>query len=201
MSTERSSDTQVETTPEESPAEMEQAGPAASEERIPVNVEHSPPRTSQTIAVIASLFGALLTVPFAALAIPFGFSGFVGVAGGLFYSHSRAWLSLGTALILLGAIVSGAYGAVPPELMLVGIGATILGWDIGQHGIVIGNQLGRKTKSRRNQLVHMAISSVVIAFISTTAYAGYLFGGSGRHAASVVIVILGIVLLTWTFRG
>ena len=167
----------------------------------PQEIEHAPPRMSQVIAVIAALLGTLLTVPFAIFAIPFGIAGFVAIAVGLFYTHSRAWLTTGTGLVLCGALVTGAYGGIPPALMLVGIGAMIIGWDVGQHGIVIGKQLGRTTRSQRNQLIHTATTVLVVAVISTGAYVSYLFAGGGRPAAAVAVVVLGVVVVAWVFRS
>jgi hypothetical protein len=170
-------------------------------DRQPVDVDHALPPISQGIAIIAALLGALLTTLYASLAVPFGIAGVALVAGALFITRSRRWLSVGSVLVLVGAIVTGAYGAVSPELMLVGIGATILAWDVGQHGIVIGEQLGRRTRTTRNLLVHATSSAVVIGLVSGVAYLGYLVARDGRHASAVVLVLLGVITMAWIFRS
>lgn len=192
-----------ETAEEETPPDTESvvAPTTEDEERTPVSVDHRPPRASQLITMLAVIMGVMLTVPYAILAIPFGVSGVALVAMGTFYTYSRSWLTAGTALILLGTIVTGAYGAVPPELMLLGVGAVIIGWDAGQHGIVIGNQLGRETHSRRNLLVHTTISALVVGLISTIVFLAFLLASGGQQAPAVAVVIIGITILTWVYRN
>ena len=175
--------------------------PETDEEREPVEVTHAPPRMSQMIAVVAALIGALFTAPFATLAIPFGIAGFGIIAAGLFYTYSRAWVTIGTALVLFGAVITGAYGALSLELMLVGVGSVIIAWDTGQNGIVIGEQIGRETRSRRLQISHAATSAIAIGLVSSVAYAVSLFAGDGRHAAGVATAVLGIVLMAWVLRS
>lgn len=169
-------------------------------DRTPVDVVRAPPRASQAIAMVAVLVGALSTAPFAMLAIPFGAAGVVLVGAAMFWTHSRGWLSAGTALVLFGALVTGAYGAVSTELMLVGVGSTILAWDVGQHGIVIGRQLGRRARTTRNLLVHATTTAVVTGLVSAIAYLGFLVAAGGRHAAAVVIVLVGAIILAWVYR-
>lgn len=171
------------------------------EEHKPIEVEFAPPRLSQGISMGAATVGAALTTAFTFLSIPFGIGGLAVIAGGLFLTHSIAWVTAGTALVLTGAIVTGGFGAVPPELFLIGIGASLLGWDVGQHGIVIGRQVGRTTQSVQNQLTHTAASLIVIGLLSTMMYAVYLVAGEGRPAAGVAVLVLGVIVLAWVFRS
>lgn len=171
------------------------------EEREAVDVDHAPPRLSQALSVGAVVAGAVLTAPFAILAIPFALAGAAIVAAGLFVVESRGWLSIGTAFVLLGALVSGAYGAVPAELMLVGVALTVLAWDVGQHGISIGEQLGRATRTRRLQLVHAATSAMAIGLVGFVTYFVYLFSTDGRPGPAVALLVVGIVVLVWTLRS
>lgn len=171
------------------------------EEHTPVAVEHAPPRESQGIALGAAVVGAALTTPFALLALPFGLAGVVVFAGGLIVTNSRGWLTIGTALVLIGTILTGAYGAVPAELMLVGVTATVLAWDVGQHGIGLGQQLGADTRIRRALFVHTAISTVVLGSISTVVYLISLVGPGGRPAPAVAVAVIGIVAAAWMLRN
>lgn len=174
------------------------ADPDEDAERI--EVDHAPPRLSQLVGVAAALLGTALTALFAPLAIPFGISGAVIFAASLLVTYSTRWLTIGTALILVGAMISGAFGVMTPELLLLAVGATLVGWDAGQHGIVVGDQLGRQTKSQRNQLVHVAATVLVVALISVFSYLVYLLGSGGRPGPAVATVVLGIVLTAWLFR-
>jgi hypothetical protein len=180
----------------------EQAAVALShEERTPVAIEHTPPRESRLIALGAGVVGVVLTAPFALLALPFGLAGVVILAGGLYLTHSRGWLSIGTALILSGAVITGAYGAAPTELMLIGVTSTVLAWDVGQHGIGLGEQLGANTHTQRVQFVHTAVSAVVLGSISTVVYLVSLAGSGGRPAPAVAVAVLGIVVVAWLLRS
>jgi hypothetical protein len=185
----------------ESATEDADTGPDADEEPELVDVEHAPSRLTQGIAMVAAVVGVGLTAPFAVLALPFGLAGLALVAGGVFVTHSRGWLTVGTALILVGALQTGAYGTVPAELMLVGVGAAIVGWDAGQHGLTIGEQLGRGARTQRAEVVHVAVSVLFIGMSSTVAYLLYLFGGGGRDAAAVALALLGIIGMAWLLRG
>lgn len=167
----------------------------------PVDVDHAPPRTAQVMTVVAILLGALSTAPYATLAIPFGLAGVAIVAAAIFWRYSRSWLTAGTALVLVGALVTGAYGAVPSELMVVGVGATLLAWDVGQHGIVIGEQLGRDARTDRNLQVHAATGVVTIGIVSAIAYVSFRLAGSGRPAPAVTVVVIGLVIAAWVFRS
>jgi len=165
-----------------------------------VTVERAPPRLSQVVSLVAGVFGAVLTTPFALLATPFGLAGVVALASGLFVTHSRRLLSVGAGSILFGAILTGAYGAVPTELMMIGVIATVLAWDTGRYGFSVGEQLGRKTDSRRLQLVHVAASVLVLSSVSGFAYAVSLVAATGRPASAVGLAVLGIVLTTVLLR-
>lgn len=205
MSTEQTADVDGEALEEDTETELGQAetgtAPGEEDEPEPVTIENEPPRLTQLLSVGGILLGVLLTVPFAFLAIPFGLAGFALFAASLFRVYSRGWLTFGTGLVLTGVLITGAYGAVQAELMLVAVGATVLAWDLGQQGISIGEQLGRNTKSNRLQLVHSAISAFVIGFISFVAYFVYLFMGDGRPAPAVALIVAGIVLFAWLYRS
>jgi len=175
--------------------------PPEDEQEEWVEVEHEPPRLSQIVSVVAALIGVASTAPFRILALPFGIAGLVMVAGSVFVAYSRGWLSIGVGMILLGALITGLYGVLPPELLLVGVGATVVAWDAGQYGLVVGEQVGRQARSRRSQVVHIAASTLAITLVSAFVYLVYLFGGQGRPAPAVVTVVLGTILMAWLFRS
>lgn len=166
-----------------------------------VEVDHRPSRLTQGVSVASALVGALFSAPFATLAIPFGLAGVVMVAGSMVTVYSIKWLTLGTAMILVGALVSGAFGALPSEIMLLAVGAAVLGWDAGQHGIVVGRQLGRQTRTRRAELVHVAASALVIGVASAFVYLVYLVGAGGQPGPAVALLVIGVLLLTWLLRS
>lgn len=202
MSTEHTHDDGLEAS-EASDGQASEPGDLSLEEERPeqVEVEHVPSRLAQGMAIGSALVGALLSAPFATLALPFGLAGFLMVVGSMVTAYSLAWLTLGTAMVLVGALISGAFGAIPPELMLLAVSATVVGWDAGQHGLVVGSQLGRQTRTRRNELVHVAGSALVVGLASAFAYLVYLFGAGGRPGPAVAVLVVGILFLTWLLRS
>lgn len=171
-----------------------------ADEEPAIEIVHAPPRLAQIVGGVGALFGALLASPFVPLAIPFGLAGFVIVAGSLFSLYSIGWLTVGTGMLLVAALISGAYGALSPELMLLAVGSTLVAWDAGQYGIVLGEQLGRQTNSRRNQIVHLSATALVITAVSSIAYFAFLAGSGGRPAPAVAVVIVGALVMAWVYR-
>jgi len=165
-----------------------------------VDVMHAPSRLTQAGAILATIIGVGLTAPFALLAIPFAIAGVVIVAGSVTLTYSRGWLAVGTGLVGLGAIISGAYGAVPVELLLIGTSVTILAFDIGQYGIVVGEQLGRKTQTHYLEAIHALLTVITLIITNTVVYFLYLFGGGGRPASAVSFLVIGAIVLTWLYR-
>lgn len=166
----------------------------------PVSVTYGPSRAAQLVTVVAALLGMVLTTTFTLISIPFGVAGLVIIALSMTVACSARWLSIGAALILVGAMLAGAFGALSPEVALVGVSATVLAWDAGQHGLVLGEQLGQQTSPRRNLVVHVAATTVTLTVISAVGYAAFVFAGGGRPASAVSVILLGIVLLAWLFR-
>jgi len=165
-----------------------------------VEVEHAPSREAQVVTVVAALVGMGLTAPFTVPSIPFGVAGFVIVAASMFVVYSIKWLSIGISMVLVGAFLSGALGVLSTEVLLLGTGATIVAWDAGQHGIVLGEQVGRQTRTRRNLLVHVAATVFTITLVSSIGFAVSIVTGDGYPAPAVSVVVLGVVVLAWVFR-
>lgn len=165
-----------------------------------VTVDHAPTRVSQIIALVAAAVGVALTAPFAMLALPFAIAGLAIVAGSLFITHSRGWLSVAVGLILFGAIISGGYGVVPPAFLLIGVSAAFLAFDVGQYGIGVGEQLGRQTQTRRLEIIHATSTVIALTVANAFAYSVYLFAGDGRPASAVALTLIGVIALMWVYR-
>lgn len=166
----------------------------------PAEVTHAPPRLIQAVAGAAAGVGVATAAPFALLALPFGLGGLLVFAIALTVSTSIPWMTMGAGLIAVGALIAGAYGVVPPELLLLSIGSTVIAWDAGQHAIVLGEQLGREPDSRRLQLTRVAVTVLVVGLGSTAAYLAYLVGQGGRPASAVTVSLLGIFFAAWLLR-
>lgn len=165
-----------------------------------VEVVHAPSHLSQAIALVAIVVAVGTTAPFSLLALPFGVAGLAIVAGSSFVTHSRGWLSVGVGVVLLGAVISGGYGAVPLEVMLVGVSAALLALDVGQYGLGVGAHLGRGAPTRRLEVTHAMFTLLALSVASAFVYVVYLFAGSGRPASAVALMVVGAVVLMWAFR-
>ena len=170
------------------------------EELEPVEIDMRPPRAGQAIALVAALVGVGLSAPFTVLSIPFGLAGLALAAMALTYKPSSGWFTIGVALMFAGALISGGFGVLPPEVMLLAIGSIIVSWDAGQHAVSLGNQIGRQTRSHRNQLVHSAATVLAVTIASGALFVVFAIGGDGHPAPAVALIIIGIVLAAWLLR-
>lgn len=190
------------TAEQETPEEETDAATLDEDDEIePVDVVHAPPRLTQGVAIVAAFFGAVLSGAFVPLAIPFNLAGFVMFTASITIRNSSRWLAGGIGLILFGTLFTGAYGVLPPELMILAVGMTLVAGDAGQHGLVLGEQLGRQARSYRTQIVHLAGTVFVIGFSGLLVSAVFLIAGDGRPAPAVVIAVVGILFSAWIFRN
>lgn len=166
-----------------------------------VDVDHEPARASSIIAIVAGLIAALTSAPFALLAIPFGFGGFLMLAAGLFISESRAWVTVGAAGIFSGGLVASATGGLTVELMLLSIIGIMVAWDVGQNAISLGEQLTSQTITRRTELVHAGVTALLASVIAGAAYGIYIVGTGGYPEQALALLILGAVVLMWAIRS
>lgn len=170
------------------------------DDRGTVEVDHAPTRASSYAAIGAGLVAALLTAPFALLAAPVGFGGVGILAAGLLRGGNRAWVSLGAAGLFFSVIIAGGFNAVGPELLLVAAAATLLAWNLGLNAISLGEQIGRHSRTRRNEIVHGAAATIVAALAAAVGYAAFVSVGGGRPVAALSLLLFGAVFLAWAIR-
>ena len=183
------------------PVDTEEASVEMDESNEIVEVDHAPSRLSQVLTIVAAIIGVGSTAPFSGFAVPFGLVGLVLLGIGIGKVYSSGWVSIGVAMILIGTLISGVYGFVPPELMLLGVSATFVAWDIGQYGLSIGEQLGRQTRSSRLETVHVASTTVFMGVVSVLTYSIYMIGDTGQPAPAVTLALVGAILVLWTVRS
>ena len=164
-----------------------------------VEVDHSPARASSIAAVGAALVAALTSAPFSILALPVGFGGVAIVAGGLFLKGNRSWVTIGSAGLFLSALISGGFGT-PIEILIVSMAATLLAWNLGQHAIGLGEQLGRNVETSRNEAIHGSAALIVSLLAAGLGYLVYSSVSGGKPVAALGVVLLGTVFLVWTIR-
>ena len=166
-----------------------------------VDIDHRPTRASSIAAVLAAVIAALTSAPFAILAAPVGFGGAVIIAAGLFAGDgNRAWVTIGAVGLFLSVLIAGGFGT-PPELLLLSMAATILAWNFGQNAIGLGDQLGRHSKTRRNEIVHASVSVIVAIIVAGFGYLIYAAAAGGQPLAALGMMLVGAVVLIWAIRG
>lgn len=158
-------------------------------------VQRSPARLSGRLSV--GVAGVVVLV-----VLPFSVPGAVLAAGGVVatgvaaVTGSRGVADLAGVGLLAGVVVAGQ--AAPPPVVLAGVVATVLAWDLVGNAIGLGRQLGREADTARAELVHAGAS---LAVGTVTALAGYVVYrvGVGRGvpvAAVVLLVVAGVVLVS-----
>ena len=161
-----------------------------------VELDRRPPTLAVTLALSAAgVAVAAVLLGGSALAVAPAAVGLLAILGGTAVA-SRRILTLG-AVSLLAAVVLGA--AVAPglgaEATLVAVVGALLAWDVGQHGIEIGEQIGRTVPSARLVLVHVAGSLLVGTVAAAFAYGVFVVAAAGQPVTAVVFLLLGVVAL------
>ncbi|GAB7091992.1 hypothetical protein JCM18237_22630 [Halorubrum luteum] len=157
-----------------------------------------PPVSSVVAAAIAG--GVALSAGF--LAEPTG-GALVGVAavglvlGTLRGSHRVLSWSAGAGVVGLG--VAGYLGAAP-EPLLVAAAALAVAWDVGDHGVSLGRQVGRDASTRRNVVAHAGVTVLVGGTAVGVTYVAYVLAAGGQPVTALAFLLLGAVVVASTLR-
>lgn len=157
-------------------------------------IDRSPARLSATIAVVAALVSVLATAVAGPLGAVVAAPGLLGVFFGVSRGSRRA-VTLGSFLLFLGAIAGPSIGSDGPAV-LVAVAATVIAWDLGEHAINVGEQLGREADTRNGEVTHAAASTVIGAGASALAYLLYISVSGGKPLTSLVLLLFAAIVLT-----
>jgi hypothetical protein len=164
-----------------------------------VPVTRAPPRLSIGMATAAALLG-LVSVALASVAgAGVAAVGLAVVVVGLVRGRRR-WLTAGAVGLFAGVLVAGARGS-PPEPLLVGLLGAALAWDVGEHGIGVGEQLGREADTTRVEVVHAAASTAVGTGGVVLGYGVFLVATGGQPVTALVFLLVGVVALVAALRA
>ncbi len=175
---------------------------AAGEDAPAIGSEPERDARPPTLSVVASLVAAAVAASAVLLAAPVG-GAVVGAAtlvfaAGLFRRSARV-LSWGAGIGLVGIAVAGYLGgAIEP--VLVGGVALAFAWDVADHGLSVGEQVGREARTRRNVAVHAGANLLVGGLAVGVAYGVTLAAGGGRPVAALALLLFGGVVLASAFR-
>lgn len=161
-----------------------------------------PTATPPQLSVVLSLsLGSLAVVFLGAGSLAGGAVALVGVsllASALVVVSTRLSVLAGGAFVL-ALVVAGIMGGSAAPL----VGGTILSvaaWDVADHGIGLGRQVGREAETARNELVH-AVGSLAVGSVSGAVAFGVYFGAAGgQPATALVFLLVGGVALLLTLR-
>ncbi|WP_266075889.1 DUF7519 family protein [Haladaptatus caseinilyticus] len=162
-------------------------------------IDRSPARTSQLLAIIAASVVLGTSAFFGDVGLIGGSLGFVLVSFGV-VRGSRGIVTTGSFVLLVG-VLAGGLGTAPAELLIPGTMATVLAWDFGEQAINVGEQLGREADTQTLELMHAAASTVVAISAGGVGYGMYILGGGGQPMTALVFLLIAALALTSALRA
>ncbi len=154
------------------------------------------------VGALASLGVALLALgagaPYSGTGTLVGATGLalfaIGALGG-----RRGSATLGAVVLFSGVVIAGWEGA-PVGAVLVGATAAVVAWDLAEHAIGLGEQLGREADATRNVIVHGAVSLAVGTIAISASYGVYSVVGGGLPLSTLILLLLAAITLTAALR-
>ncbi len=151
-------------------------------------------RVAIVFAAVAVLLAALTSLTGLSISAIGAFAfGFGTVRG------SRRWSNAGAVGIGGGHLLGAAAGA-PVELVLLGMVATVVAWDVGEHATSLGEQVGSETRTVRNEVVHLTASVAVGAGGALVSYVVFRTAAGGRPTAALAMLLFGVIALLTALR-
>jgi hypothetical protein len=117
---------------------------------------HRPTRASSAGALLAAVAVVLVGGTGGTVALVVATAGMFSLGAAL-VRGSRGWAATGTIGLFVALVVAGLAGAGALSV-LAGTAATMVAWDLSEHAIGLGEQLGRAATTRRQEAVHAACS-------------------------------------------
>lgn len=161
-------------------------------------ITRRPPALALSLTSLAGLVTVAAVALGGGLAAAPGALGLVALVPALLRG-SRRLLGIATLGLFGGVFLAGLQGA-PAEPLLVAAVGGVLVWDVGEHGIGVGDQLGREADSGRVVLVHAAASLSVGAVTAGVGYGAFLAAAGGQPVTALVFLLLGVVALVAALR-
>lgn len=164
-----------------------------------MTITRKPPRLGVALAALSAAVGA------AALGLTSPAAGGLGAAGVTLVVvgtlvGSRRVLGAGTATLVAGVLLAGGLSGAGPGALLVGGLAAALSWDLGEHALGLGEQLGRETDVTRNVATHAAGSVAVGAVAAAVAFGIYVAAAGGQPVVALVFLLVGAIALVSAVR-
>lgn len=155
-----------------------------------------------TLAVGTSLVAAAVAALAGVFAAPLGGSvvglAAIGFVAGSFLRSARV-LSWAAGTGAIGIMIAGYLGGAVEPLLVSGVGLA-LAWDVADHGLSVGKQVGRKARTRRNVAVHAGTNLLVGGLSVGVVYGVYIAAAEGQPVAALALLLFGGVVLASAFR-
>lgn len=135
-----------------------------------------------------------------------GFTMLIRIAIGIGYLSAD---TTGYSIASAGVFVGAAFGAtidVPVWLVFGGFVASLLVWDVGRFGTVLGQEVGSRTDTRRVELVHaggtvlVGLVGAVFAAVVASQFQGGLGAGSSVSGVVLLALVVGILSFVSALR-
>lgn len=154
----------------------------------------SPATLSSWFAICLAGIGWSVTVPYSLHGTVIASIGWLLLALALLVGDRTA-LTTGAGGLVFGAFVAAGDGA-QLAVVLVGVTAAVLAWDVGQNGLSIGRQLGREAATARAELAHVLASLAAGSCIVTAGYVASSVAIGTQPIIAVVFLLLAAGLVT-----
>lgn len=155
-----------------------------------------------TLAIVTSLVAAAVAAFAGIVAAPLGGSvvglAAIGFVAGSFLRSARV-LSWAAGTGAVGIAIAGYLGGAVEPLLVAGVGLA-LAWDVADHGLSVGEQVGREARTRRNVAVHAGANLLVGGLSVAVVYGVYLAAAGGQPVAALALLLFGGVVLASAFR-
>ncbi|WP_435064610.1 DUF7519 family protein [Halobaculum sp. EA56] len=164
-----------------------------------MTVTRTPPRLGVALAALSAAVGAAALGLASPSAAGLAAVGVALVAVGTLVG-SRRVLGAGAVSLVAGVLVAGGLAGAGPGPLLTGGIAAALSWDLGEHAIGLGEQLGRETDVTRNLATHAAASLAVGAVAGAVTFGVYVAAAGGQPVVALVFLLVGAVALVSALR-
>jgi len=161
-------------------------------------VDSAPGLVSVQASIVAAVLGVATVFPAGVLPLAFAAVGAAVLAVGAVRGSRRA-VTAGAALLFLGALFSALWTA-DPFLPLMGGALAFVSWDVAEHGIGVGEHLGREAPTSRLEIAHASASAIVGLLAVAVGYGVYTAAGTGLPSIALVLFLAAALLLTWGLR-
>jgi hypothetical protein len=161
--------------------------------------DHAPTRLGSALAVGAAGLAAVTGTGGSGGWVMLAPAGAVVVTGGL-WRGDRRLVTAGCGALLCAALVTGLSGGAPARTVLA-VAATMVAWDIGEHAVTLGDQLGRRANTWRLELLHAAVAVAVATGGVSVVSLSFLLGGGGHPLVALVALLVGSVALLTAIRS